>query len=760
MSPDCQRSHRRRPGCRILPWLCLVAFLPTVVVGAAEEPPILPVGLDAYRAWDHWADQRIGQRAYLRSTYDRGGGNLHVDASNFLYQLADDANVTLDLEGRGIVMFMRYNHWHGSPWHYLIDGTDHVLSESMTAQPDAQPHPSTFIPAGPFPEPLAYTWSTTRGADLIWTPLPFTKSFRMAYERTRYGTGYYIYDLFTPGALLSQPLTAMDWSAAPAQDVIALIGRAGQDLLPAADSPEAQHMGLTQQDGAVIVPKDDVVTIATLAGPAQVRGLDFSVPIDQAIAFGRTRLRVTWDDRAKPSIDAPVALFFGTGTLYNRTQAADLVKAFPVHVHFSAQRAELACYFPMPFFASARIELVGNGEAPVPGVSWKVRSAPFSGAPNQVGYFHATFRDHGAPTPGKDLVLLDSRGEEGSAVWSGSLVGTTFTFSDRADLGTLEGDPRFFFDDSRSPQVQGTGSEEWGGGGDYWGGATMTLPFAGHPVGAHSRKDAQGPEDMIESGYRFLLGDLMPFGSNALIQMEHGGTDESTEHYRTVAYWYGLPAASLVKTDTLEIGDAANETSHRYASPAASAPYQITSLYEVGVDTVKGKRVQVPETMTARKTAGTSEFVLAIDPANVGVLLRRTLDYALPDQRAEVWIADGGPNAASGDSAAWQSAGTWYLAGSNSWVSSDPKGELGASEHDVRTSNRRFRDDEFLLPRDLTRGRAAIRVRVVCAPVHHPLVPGRAEGELAWSEIRYAAYSYLMPAFVAPAAGGSGARKP
>ena len=158
------------------------------------------------------------------------------------------------------------------------------------------------------------------------------------------------------------------------------------------------------------------------------------------------------------------------------------------------------------------------------------------------------------------------------------------------------------------------------------------------------------------------------------------------------------------------------------------------------------------------RTTGTSEFTLAIAPANLGVLLRRTLDYALPDQRAEVFIANGGPGAATDASAAWQPAGTWYLAGSNSWVSSDAKGELGASEHDVRTSNRRFRDDEFLLPRELTRDRAAIRVRVVCAPVHHPLVPGRAEGELAWSEIRYAAYSYVMPAFVAPAAGGT--RKP
>ena len=70
----------------------------------------------------------------------------------------------------------------------------------------------------------------------------------------------------------------------------------------------------------------------------------------------------------------------------------------------------------------------------------------------------------------------------------------------------------------------------------------MTLPFAGHPVGAKNAKEAVSDEDKIESAYRFLLADLMPFGRNARIQLEHGGVNESTEHYETVTYWYGLPA--------------------------------------------------------------------------------------------------------------------------------------------------------------------------------------------------------------------------
>ena len=72
-------------------------------------------------------------------------------------------------------------------------------------------------------------------------------------------------------------------------------------------------------------------------------------------------------------------------------------------------------------------------------------------------------------------------------------------------------------------------------------------------------------------------------------------------------------------------------------------------------------------------------------------------------------------------------------------------GELGPTEHIVETSNRRFRDDEFLIPRKLTSGRSTIRVRIEFRPVDIPLFPGRPLGEQAWSEMRYTAYSFMMP---------------
>lgn len=56
----------------------------------SNEPPEIPFGFDAFTSWDRWPYLRIGVRAYMRSTFDREGGNHNVDAAHFLRQVDDD----------------------------------------------------------------------------------------------------------------------------------------------------------------------------------------------------------------------------------------------------------------------------------------------------------------------------------------------------------------------------------------------------------------------------------------------------------------------------------------------------------------------------------------------------------------------------------------------------------------------------------------------------------------------------------------------
>lgn len=139
---------------------------------------------------------------------------------------------------------------------------------------------------------------------------------------------------------------------------------------------------------------------------------------------------------------------------------------------------------------------------------------------------------------------------------------------------------------------------------------------------------------------------------------------------------------------------------------------------------------------------GTSEFTIRIRPDNQGVLLRRTLDYSFPNQRAEIFVSDAGDAEPT-----WKRAGIWYLAGSNTCAYSNPPEELGVTQHVVQTSERRFRDDEFLIARGLTSGRNAVRIRAVFTPVNRPLAPGIPfPTQPAWSELRYSVYCFVVPA--------------
>jgi hypothetical protein len=112
----------------------------------------------------------------------------------------------------------------------------------------------------------------------------------------------------------------------------------------------------------------------------------------------------------------------------------------------------------------------------------------------------------------------------------------------------------------------------------------------------------------------------------------------------------------------------------------------------------------------------------------------------MPDQKATVSVAD-----ADASPPDWQPAGTWYLAGSTTFYHSFPAGETDPPAPVVHTSNRRLRDDEFLLPLWLTQGRNTIRVRLTFEPVDRPLLPGMPPQHSAWSEIDYSAYSWIEP---------------
>jgi hypothetical protein len=342
----------------------------------------------------------------------------------------------------------------------------------------------------------------------------------------------------------------------------------------------------------------------------------------------------------------------------------------------------------MPFHKSARVTL--SAPTDLGALTWQAGDEPFDHPAGWWGTFHAT---EAAPATGEgdDFTFLDVSG-------SGRIVGTVVNFGEVGP--TLEGDPRIYLDDSRTPQVKATGTEEWGMGGVYWrDGHQTSLPLAGLPS-----TTGNPPGENVDGAalYRFLVADSIPFNRRAVVNWEHGVANTSRNPYRSVVLWYGTPAITAMQTDRLDVGDEGSRTRHVYTGDGQL--YTLRTGWEYPVQTAALTR-------TGIATAKTTAFTLRLDKRNTGAFLRRTFDYGMPNQRARLYI-DGEP------------AGTWYSAGS--FTGTDRYGH-----------SRRWRQEELPLPPHLTEGRSSVRIEVRFEPTTDP--PNH-----EWTEFEYELYS-LVP---------------
>jgi hypothetical protein len=389
---------------------------------------------------------------------------------------------------------------------------------------------------------------------------------------------------------------------------------------------------------------------------------------DTADLLNRTRVRMFWDGETAPGVDAPLGSFFGMGQFGAHT-ARGLV------VGVDAADA-LYCYLPMPFRRQATIELVSSRAIPTVGLTYEIRHKAVSADLAEVGNFRTSFTATTPTVLGQDIPILDTVG-------SGSFIGVTASYAGDASRFYLEGDERIYVDDSNSPAFYGTGTEDFFNGGWYFDHGTYTQPMSGntaHLVGSTDRTAA----------YRFLLQDAVPFRRRIRVSIEHGGHDETTTDAWMLAYYYQQPTTRLRPSDLLDVGTTTSESAHAYRITTPRWTGSRTYQYEGTADTVD-------VTDNGRAHRGSSQFDLAIDPTNDGVLLRRRFDQTIANQRADLYV-DG------------RLIGPWYVAGNNPFL--------------------QWRDTDILIPVSATAGKSKIRVKLQFV-----------SSALDWNEFTYWAYS-------------------
>ena len=407
--------------------------------------------------------------------------------------------------------------------------------------------------------------------------------------------------------------------------------------------------------------------LADIAGEGSIASIKIKTQSNTDNVLSNTRLKIFWDGEISPSVDVPVGDFFGSGL------GEYEVKSLPIGMK---QGDYYYSYFPMPYWSSAKIK-IHNDSSQTINLDYEVQYKTTSYGRN-TGYFHADWKEeHLTAADGKDYIILQTSGQ-------GHYIGGVLTMIGNLDRHFLEGDERIYVDDSLSPSLYGTGTEDYFNGGWYFNRGTFDLPVHGNPAHEIDSVDRTGC-------YRFHLSDYIPFSKSIKVGIEHGPQDGEQADYSSVAYYYKIDEPGMILSDKLDIGNTQSETTHNYVINNQTWLGNRDFYYE-------GDDDDILVSDNGKAFRGYSEFTVAIESQNEGVKLRRRLDYGISNQKAEIFV-DG------------NSVGIWYTPGSN--------------------LSKRWLDSDFEIPSGFTQNKNSIRIKIQFL-----------DSDSDWNEFYYWIYSY------------------
>ena len=592
-------SHILKSATLLLALFCLaqaqpkvfggaVAALPTPGLAAMEHPELLPLL------------PQDGTETRQSSSYDSGGSNNDGNFTNAYTRYIDSNGeyVIFDASGPGCLYRQQINVW--SRGRKKAAGLSHIKYYF-----DDEPKPRVDMTID----------DLFGGIDA-----PFTDPFTFLDPRPRFGILYY------PFAFKKhlKVTTTDDFSKLPDPngcwyqytyltyaDSNAVTTWAG----PQQDSPVVRsqwtHLGLDPKstDSNVIVsntiaiPDGKTALLAELHGAGSIASLRLRLDPYGRNEFYHTILRIYWDGAKRPAVDLPIGLFFGGGgETYTNCVHVPEMSLHTLFYGYDGTNHDFYCYWPMPYWHSARLELVNESGVDLNPVSCEVQYKPASVLAypeDQSGYFCA--KRTLARDPGHGL--FNTAFEESGR---GKVVGISFY----STLYAMDGDEFTYIDGSRTPQIHGDGTEDDHNQG--FGGDAYQKPLWGGLVNGY------------QTAYRFYYNDSYIFNEHIKINYEfsrEGGRDYGGET-DVVGYYYKAPGPGhLVLTDQLDVGNPADEAAHHYSVTGQTWAETRHSGYDGYERNYEYDSFQDD----GRAFNGSSEFTVAIPSANHGVELRRRL---------------------------------------------------------------------------------------------------------------------------------------
>jgi len=263
-------------------------------------------------------------------------------------------------------------------------------------------------------------------------------------------------------------------------------------------------------------------------------------------------IRMYWDGKPYPSVEAPIGAFFGNGwgESYNFVSA-------PLAVTPGWGKSYVS-YFAMPYGNGARIEIENQSGRKIDALYYNIDYEEMPKLPPELGRFHAWYNHQltHAPAEGEnEWELLGPQGKNldgrGNYVFAdikgrGHLVGVNYYVNSPGPMWYGEGDEMVFIDGEALPSINGTGTE------DYFNTSWSPKELFQHPYFGYARVNGETGWLGRTHLYRFHIADPIYFDKSCRYTIEHGHNNCLTLDLASVAYWYQDEASPLPRSFTKE----------------------------------------------------------------------------------------------------------------------------------------------------------------------------------------------------------------
>ncbi len=602
----------------------------------------------AYRLLERLLRAPKGLTVRQDSSHNKAG--INSDANMPLYKDAAGDDVIFDSAGPGCIRSM---------WGTWFDPRAKVLFYfDGQSEPRWQAGFLDFYQGrlAPFAAPLASyarrgNWGDIPFAGNSFLPIFFEKSLKIV---VRGGESRFFHIISERYAL----------PAGPAERGGAADSEALRDAFARMGEPPFEEEGLkafTAETKEEIEAGEKLSLLKIEAGSGVVREIEIEADGSEEL-LRQTRLRLRWDGHVRWDAIAPVGIFFGV------PNGSNDMRSLPLRAEkLAGGRIRLRSFFPMAFWDNAEIEWVNGSAHRFGQIKARVLVGP-NGVSRNEGTYFTTLYHEGETVYGRDWLLFEADG-------TGWLAGVVQSMR---EMHYCEGNERFTVDGAVSPQINGTGSEDYYLA-CFWPNPDYDTPF-GCVIGSIAEEGGGSSPGSyrVPSGYsRFHLEAPIPFYASLRAVIQHGGMSDIRSQYRSLAFAYLNRQPALVRTDSIEIGRPESERSHGYkASPGAKLETLAAHPEGEGFETTL-------EAQGRTHAGGTISFRAAVDPRNNGVRLRRRIDQKYRGQSARVFV-DG------------RLAGLW--------------------RHGYENEALRWFDTDFDIAPELTRGRDRLDIKLVLEP--------------------------------------------